>query len=175
MLTNPDNSVVVVAAKFAAGWDVDEEMKNFGRRPPEQVPRRRLLRILDDEDPPRSPEHRATRVLVRCNPRSCADLRMMLGLVAEQPQLLNARGAPCMSRVMEVLMSGPRSGALFDDDQPDDARDECVRLLLEFGAHMVPARCNSPVMLRIIRKRFALARVAAEGMVAAHHQPLPQH
>ncbi|KAG1658990.1 hypothetical protein FOA52_008692 [Chlamydomonas sp. UWO 241] len=37
---------------------------------------------------------------------------------------------------------------LFDDDQPDDARDECVRLLLEHGAHGF--NNNSPVMWRII-------------------------
>ena len=45
---------------------------------------------------------------------------------------------------------------LFDVDQPNDARDECVRLLLELGAGGYNP--DSPVMRRIIRDRFALAR-----------------
>jgi hypothetical protein len=34
-----------------------------------------------------------------------------------------------MSQVMEALCTGPRSNAMFDNE-PDDARDECVRLLI---------------------------------------------
>jgi hypothetical protein len=165
MLEFPDSSVVVIAAKVAAGWEIgnddEETAQNRGQRPP--FVRRRPLRSAADEDSPRRPEHRATQVLERRSSPSFTLLRIMLRLVAEELQLLDAPGAPCLSRVMEVLMDGPRSGELFDDDQPNVARDECVHLLLEFGARMVPARCNSPVMVRIIRERFALARVASEG------------
>jgi hypothetical protein len=45
---------------------------------------------------------------------------------------------------------------LLGVDHPDDERDECVRLLLECGA--VGFNSNSPVIMRIIREVFALAR-----------------
>ncbi|KAG1677965.1 hypothetical protein FOA52_001383 [Chlamydomonas sp. UWO 241] len=64
-----------------------------------------------------------------------------------------------MSEVMEALCQGPLSNAMFDNDTPDDARDECIRLLLARGARMVPARCNSPVMARIIHEYAQLASV----------------
>ncbi|KAG1677948.1 hypothetical protein FOA52_001366 [Chlamydomonas sp. UWO 241] len=64
-----------------------------------------------------------------------------------------------MSEVMEALCEGPRSNEMFDNDTPDDARDESIRLLLACGARMVPARCNSPVMSRIIREAVLLASV----------------
>ncbi|KAG1655174.1 hypothetical protein FOA52_005792 [Chlamydomonas sp. UWO 241] len=46
---------------------------------------------------------------------------------------------------------------VFDDDQPDDARDECIRLLLEHGARGL--NNNSTVMWRIIREYALMARV----------------
>ncbi|KAG1674692.1 hypothetical protein FOA52_007216 [Chlamydomonas sp. UWO 241] len=52
---------------------------------------------------------------------------------------------------------GEKKLALLNDDQPDDARDECIRLLLEHGACVV--RPQSPVMSRIIRELAQSARV----------------
>ncbi|KAG1656347.1 hypothetical protein FOA52_011491 [Chlamydomonas sp. UWO 241] len=46
---------------------------------------------------------------------------------------------------------------LFDDDQPDDARDECICLLLEDGARGFDS--DSPVMWRIMCELVQLARV----------------
>ncbi|KAG1657228.1 hypothetical protein FOA52_011516 [Chlamydomonas sp. UWO 241] len=92
-------------------------------------------------------------------PPSCDPLLLLLRGAAMQPGLRDAQEAH-MSKVMEALMEGPQLGALFDDDQADGPRDEVVCLLLEFGARMVPARCNSPFMLRIVRECMALARVS---------------
>lgn len=43
--------------------------------------------------------------------------------------------------------------SLFDDDQPNNAHDECIRLLLENGADA------SPVMKRIIREALQMVHV----------------
>jgi ankyrin repeat protein len=88
----------------------------------------------------------------------CAPLLFLLRRIAVQPQPSDAQQAH-MTKVMEALCQGPRSNELFDVDQPEDARDECVHLLMEYGAQMVPARCSSPVFKRIIRECFAQARV----------------
>jgi hypothetical protein len=92
-----------------------------------------------------------------------------------------------MTRVMEALCQDVLVGAeedeerfrnLFDDNQPDAARDECIHLLLEHGAEVV--RAYSPVMKRI-RECFAMARVpqrineAVVGMAIARGQERPQH
>jgi hypothetical protein len=112
-------------------------------------------------------------------PPSCAPLLFLLRRVAVQPQPCDAQEAH-MSRVMETLMEGPRSGALFDDDLPDDARDESLRLLLEFGARGFDF--NRPCVLRIVRELAALARVpqllneAVVGVaVVLLQQRLPRH
>ncbi|KAG1674956.1 hypothetical protein FOA52_014751 [Chlamydomonas sp. UWO 241] len=68
-----------------------------------------------------------------------------------------ARGPP--SKVMAAMCQGPRSTAMFGSDRLDDARDECVRLLLESGADsfQVPLAWR-PVVSRIIREHAQLAR-----------------
>jgi hypothetical protein len=48
---------------------------------------------------------------------------------------------------------------MFGSDQPDDARDECVRLLIERGARGYYYESKSPVISRIFREALALARV----------------
>jgi hypothetical protein len=105
--------------------------------------------------------------------RSCAPLLLLLRRVAVDPQPCDAQQAH-MSRVMEALCQDiqvedeeeddedeeheEHFRSLFDDDQqPDDARDECVRLLLEHGSDVVRGR--NPVMKRIIREALAMARV----------------
>ncbi|KAG1677157.1 hypothetical protein FOA52_000963 [Chlamydomonas sp. UWO 241] len=111
-------------------------------------------------------------------PPSCAPLLFLLRRVAMQPQPCDAQEAH-MSRVMVTLMAGPRSGALFDDNQPDDVRDECIRLLLEFGARGFDF--NRPCVMRIVRELAALARVpqllnkAVVGAALAQQQRLPRH
>jgi hypothetical protein len=70
-----------------------------------------------------------------------------------------------MNQVMEAMCSGQEDEEeervnLFDDDQPDDTRDECIRLLLlelERGARA--ALPGSPVISRIIREYALMARV----------------
>jgi hypothetical protein len=52
--------------------------------------------------------------------------------------------------------------ALLCDDQPDDARDECIRLVqepLEFGAEGFDMADDIPVVKRIIPECAAMARV----------------
>ncbi|KAG1681541.1 hypothetical protein FOA52_014047 [Chlamydomonas sp. UWO 241] len=108
-------------------------------------------------------------------PPSFAPLLLLLRRVAAQPQACDAQEAH-MSRVMDALMQGPLSGAKAGDDQPDDARDECVRLLLDFGASgfSVTYTCEK----RIVRELAALARVpriindALVGLAVALQPPL---
>ncbi|KAG1656409.1 hypothetical protein FOA52_009387 [Chlamydomonas sp. UWO 241] len=83
-----------------------------------------------------------------------------------------------MTRVLEELCQGPCSKALFANDQSDDVRDECIRLLLEPGAQ--GAVCaNTPVVSRIVCELAQLARVpqlineAVVGMVFAHQEQQP--
>jgi hypothetical protein len=150
-----DCSALVAAAAFAAGDDAAD--------------------YSDDDDDDDDEEAVAERPAPSCIP-----LLFLLRRVAMQPQPCDNQEAH-MSKVMEVLMDGPRSGVMFDDDQPDDARDECIRLLLEFGAHMVPARCNSPVLLRIVRDGLQMARLPhllnedVVGVAVAQQQRLPRH
>jgi hypothetical protein len=73
-------------------------------------------------------------------PRSCAPLLLLLRRVAVESQPSDDQQAH-MSKVMEALCPhsgphahGPRSNEMFGIDRPDDVRDECVRLLLEFRA-----------------------------------------
>jgi hypothetical protein len=102
---------------------------------------------------------------------SCEPLLLLLRRVAADPHPSDAQHAH-MTKVMEALCQdvlvedeGEEEGeedeervrSVFDDDQPDASRDECVHLLLEHGADAVCA--TSPVMKRIIRECFALARV----------------
>ncbi|KAG1677355.1 hypothetical protein FOA52_010734 [Chlamydomonas sp. UWO 241] len=73
-----------------------------------------------------------------------------------------------MSRVMVELCLVPEEdeeddeeeerAGLFGADQPDDARDECVRLLLELGAQCGVC-ADTPVVSRIIREVFTMDRV----------------
>ncbi|KAG1674690.1 hypothetical protein FOA52_007214 [Chlamydomonas sp. UWO 241] len=110
-----------------------------------------------------------------CPGHRCAPLLFLLRRVAADPQPSDAQRAHT-TRVMEALCwvydedkqgemdngdeedeRGEKKLSLFDDDQPDDVRDECIRLLLEHGAFAVPY--TSPVMSRIICKVFAMARV----------------
>ncbi|KAG1677160.1 hypothetical protein FOA52_000966 [Chlamydomonas sp. UWO 241] len=95
-------------------------------------------------------------------PPSCAPLLFLLRRFAMQPQPCDAQEAH-MSKVMEVLMAGPRSGALFDDDQPDDVRDECIRLLLEFGARGFDY--NRPCVTRIVRDGLQMVQLLNEAVV----------
>ncbi|KAG1672227.1 hypothetical protein FOA52_002928 [Chlamydomonas sp. UWO 241] len=104
--------------------------------------------------------------------RPCAPLLLQLRRVtvdASQPS--DAQLAAHMTIVMVELW---RAG-MFDDDQPDDARDECVCLLMELGARC--GVCDStPVMARIIREVFAMKRVpqlineAVVGLAAVRQQ-----
>jgi hypothetical protein len=102
---------------------------------------------------------------------SCVPLLLLLRRVATDVQPSDARQAH-MSEVMEALMDEWGRDDLFsDDDQPDGARDGCVRLLLlELGGGGFDS--YSPVMKRIIREVFQLARVpqllneAVGGMAA---------
>ncbi|KAG1678731.1 hypothetical protein FOA52_012770 [Chlamydomonas sp. UWO 241] len=80
--------------------------------------------------------------------RSCAPLLLLLSRVAVQPQPSDAAEQAHMSKVMEALCQGPGSKQMFDDDQPDDDRDECVRVLIACGARIL----LSPVVSRIIRE-----------------------
>jgi hypothetical protein len=112
----------------------------------------------------------------RAPPRSCAPLLLLLRRVAVEPQPCDAQQAH-MSKVMEALCcSGPRSNEMFGSDQPDDARDECVRMLLERGARGYDS--NSPVISRIIQEYVQLSRVpqlvneAIVGLAVARQQDL---
>ncbi|KAG1667350.1 hypothetical protein FOA52_001408 [Chlamydomonas sp. UWO 241] len=127
----------------------------------------------------------------RAPTRSCAPLLLLLRRFAVEPQSSDAQEAH-MSRVMEVLCQeveeeqeeeGEGRMKLFDDDHPNDARDECIRLLLERGAAIfeVPLICR-PVVARIIRERAQLARVpqllneAVLGVaIARPHDQKPRH
>ncbi|KAG1680817.1 hypothetical protein FOA52_008150 [Chlamydomonas sp. UWO 241] len=109
--------------------------------------------------------------------RSCTPLLLLLRRITVQPQPSDAQQAH-MTKVMEVLCRGQRSTEMFDEDQPDDIRDMCICLLLEQGARGFDS--NSPVMSRIIRESFALARLpqlineAVLGIAAAQQQPKPR-
>jgi ankyrin repeat protein len=88
---------------------------------------------------------------------SCAPLLLLLRRVATGPLPSDAQQAH-MSKVMGALCKGKRSQALLDDDgEPDDARDECIRLLIEHGARGYDT--NIPAVSRIIRELSAMARV----------------
>ncbi|KAG1652957.1 hypothetical protein FOA52_009231 [Chlamydomonas sp. UWO 241] len=107
--------------------------------------------------------------------RSCAPLLLLLRREAAELQPCDAQVAH-VSRVMEVLRQGPRAMELFEDDQSNGVRDECVRLLLELGAPYTSSRCES----RIIREGLALAHVpqlineAVVGMAVARGQHRPR-
>ncbi|KAG1675862.1 hypothetical protein FOA52_001519 [Chlamydomonas sp. UWO 241] len=107
--------------------------------------------------------------------RSCTPLLLLLRREAAQSQPCDAQQAH-VSRAMEALRRGPRLSELFQDDQPDGVRDECVRLLLEQGAPYT----NSPCESRIIRELCQLARVpqlineAVVGMAIVQGQRKPR-
>jgi hypothetical protein len=82
-------------------------------------------------------------------PCSCAPLLLLLRRIAVVPKPSDAHQAH-MTEVLEEFCHGPLSNEMFGSDQPDDARDECVRLILERGARV--ARADSPVVSRIIRE-----------------------
>ncbi|KAG1655179.1 hypothetical protein FOA52_011488 [Chlamydomonas sp. UWO 241] len=102
----------------------------------------------------------------------CAPLLLLLCSVTVALQPSDAHQAH-MTRVVEVLSQArdvegeeededdeeqeQKQVTMFDDDQPDDARDECVRLLLVHGARGF--NNSSPVMWRIIREYALMARV----------------
>ncbi|KAG1677358.1 hypothetical protein FOA52_010737 [Chlamydomonas sp. UWO 241] len=98
--------------------------------------------------------------------RSFAPLLLLLRRVAVDPPQLSGDQVAHMSRVIVELCLVPEEdegqeegrAGLFDDDQPDDARDECVRLLLELGAQC-GVIADTPVVSRIIREVFTMARV----------------
>jgi hypothetical protein len=103
------------------------------------------VRALDGSDPGLRPR--------------CAPLLLLLRCVAVVLQPCAALKAH-MSKVMEALCLGPHSSAMLGIDQPDDVRDECIRLLFFFffferGACHPP----SPVVSRIIQEGMQLARV----------------
>ncbi|KAG1655176.1 hypothetical protein FOA52_005794 [Chlamydomonas sp. UWO 241] len=124
--------------------------------------------------------------------RPFAPLLLLLRRIPVEPQPSDAHQAH-MTRVVEVLSraryveddeadeqdeeQAPHAVTLFDDDQPDDARDECVRLLLEHGARGFTN--NSPVMWRIIREYALMARVsqlineAVVGLASSQQQQQP--
>ncbi|KAG1654688.1 hypothetical protein FOA52_008549 [Chlamydomonas sp. UWO 241] len=95
-----------------------------------------------------------------------------------EPQLCDDQRAR-MTRVLEKLCRGPPSKAPFANDQPDDVRDECFRLLLERGACTARAWCDNPVVSRIVCELAQLARVpqlineAVVGLVFAHQGQQP--
>jgi hypothetical protein len=86
----------------------------------------------------------------------CAPLLFLLRRIAVEPQPSDAQQAH-MDQGDGGAVQGERSNELFDVDQPDDARDECVHLLVEYGAHGFDT--GRPVFKRIIRECFAQARV----------------
>ncbi|KAG1668510.1 hypothetical protein FOA52_012104 [Chlamydomonas sp. UWO 241] len=93
-----------------------------------------------------------------------------------EPQPCNDQQAH-MTNVLEILFQCRSSKALFDSDHPDDARDECIRLLLECGARC--AMCaDTPAVACTIRDALQLARVpqhlnkAVVGMAIALQQPI---
>jgi hypothetical protein len=108
-------------------------------------------------------------------PRSCAPLLFVLRRVAVEAQPSDDQQAH-MTKVMEVLCQGPLSNAMFDNDTPDEPRDESVRLLLERGASYYTMR-RSPVISRIIRECVQLASVpqrlheAVVGVAIARKRP----
>lgn len=96
----------------------------------------------------------------------CEALLFLLRRITVDPQPSDAQQAH-MTKVMYHLCRDieiwgeeeeeeERYMNVVDNDQPDAARDECIRLLIENGAEVV--RATSPVMKRIIRERFVLAR-----------------
>jgi hypothetical protein len=103
----------------------------------------------------------------------CTPLLFLLRRVAVESQPSDAHKAH-MTKVMEVLCHGPRSNEMFGSDRPDDARDECICLLLERGARGYDS--NSPVISRIIQECVQLARVpqllneAVVGVAIAREQ-----
>jgi len=101
----------------------------------------------------------------------CAPLLLLLRRVAKEPQPSDDAEWAHMTKVMEALCrTSPNK--LFGDDKPDDARDECVRLLLERGASSIVPEMARPVLSRIVRELAQMARVphlineAVVGMAA---------
>ncbi|KAG1672195.1 hypothetical protein FOA52_002895 [Chlamydomonas sp. UWO 241] len=86
--------------------------------------------------------------------RSCAPLLLLLCRVAVASQPSHAHKAH-MRQVVEALRQGPRFHEIFFIDQPDDARDECVRLLLAGGVTDLRGR----VVVRIVHEMAQMARV----------------
>jgi hypothetical protein len=123
------------------------------------------------------------------SPPSCAPLLLLLRRVPMDPQPCDAHLAH-MTQVMEAFCrqeedsdeeESDEAGHLFDIDQPNNARDECVRLLLEHGSAGYDP--GSPVVRRIISECVALARApqllneAVMGVAIARQQqqPMPRH
>ncbi|KAG1677395.1 hypothetical protein FOA52_010775 [Chlamydomonas sp. UWO 241] len=108
--------------------------------------------------------------------RSCVPL-LLLRHSAVGPQPSDAQAAH-MSKVMQALCQGPRSAKMFEEDRPDDARDACIRMLLERGACAL--RVGSLVVSRIMRERAPLTAVpqpvneAAVGAEDARPQKRPR-
>jgi ankyrin repeat protein len=107
-------------------------------------------------------------------PRSCVPLLLLLRRVPLDAQPSDAHQAH-MTEVTGELCKGPCSGEMFDVDQPDDARDEVVRLLLMHGAGGFDAR--SPVVRRIVMTRIImrgmpqLLKKAVLGVASVQQQP----
>ncbi|KAG1677367.1 hypothetical protein FOA52_010746 [Chlamydomonas sp. UWO 241] len=85
--------------------------------------------------------------------RPFAPLLLLLRRVAVHPSQPSDDQVAHMSRVVVELcwVVEEEGTGLFDDDQPDDAGGECVRLLLELGAQCGVC-ANTPVVSRIIRE-----------------------
>ncbi|KAG1654341.1 hypothetical protein FOA52_010652 [Chlamydomonas sp. UWO 241] len=98
-------------------------------------------------------------------------LLFLLRRVAMKPQPCDDQRT-CMTKVLETLCQGRLSKALFDSDQPDDIRDECIRLLLERGARCT-ACAGTPVVSRVVCELAQMAHVpqlindAVVGMAVA--------
>ncbi|KAG1680971.1 hypothetical protein FOA52_009930 [Chlamydomonas sp. UWO 241] len=119
-------------------------------------------------------------------PRSCAPLLLLLRRVAADPQQGPEQQAH-MTKVMEVLGRVNEEDSdeddeedermsLLADDQPDAARDECVRLLLEFvakGFNMaddIPAQAQQIASLVDVVS-LLVSRVPGAPMQLPHAEP----
>jgi hypothetical protein len=108
---------------------------------------------------------------------ACAPLLLLLRRVAAEPQPCDDAQQAHMSKVMERLCTGARSEQLFVDNEPDDARDDSIRLLLSLGANNIVPEMARPVLSRIIREHAQMVRVphlineAVVGMAAARKRP----
>jgi ankyrin repeat protein len=120
-----------------------------------------------------------------CAPYRCGftPLLLLLRLTPVESQQARDAQQAHMSKVMEALCEGPLSQALFDSDQPNDERDECIRLLMErAGADIFADTLHliRPVVLRIFRELSQLARVpqlvneAVVGIALARQQAKPR-